>query len=92
MDLEAKKQYLKPYADILRDGKKLFRDSMADEMVELGRLPCGKAFDITVSIIAEQKGPIGTAKYEIEYRLIRAVFMQFKIATSVSIKDEQYNS
>jgi hypothetical protein len=55
-----------PIALLLNDGKGGFCQSIANDMMELGKVPSGRAFDIVIDILAKKKGRRGSKSYDIE--------------------------
>jgi hypothetical protein len=67
------KNLLAPLAAILADGKRGFRDSVA-ETLRGGRLPYGRGIDIALDILAKQAGRRNSKAYDIEYKRLDKIF------------------
>jgi len=66
-------ELLAPLAQIMRDGKGGFRDSIAQTLAN-GDLPGGRGESITLDILAKQEGRRGSKAYDAEYDRVAEIF------------------
>lgn len=63
---------LAPLADALADGKRGFRDSVAQDLKN-GNVPSGRGRDIMLDILSKQAGRSGSAAYDQRWNEIQAI-------------------
>ena len=69
---------LLPIALLLNEGKGGFCQSIANDMMELGKVPSGRAFDIVIDILAKKKGRRGSKAYDKENDRIFGILKNIK--------------
>lgn len=69
---------LLPIALLLNDGKGGFCQSVANDMIELGKVPMGKCLDIVLDILSKKEGRRGSKAYDKENDRIFGILKNIK--------------
>jgi len=72
---EKSKEMLRPFAEIMEDGRYGFRDSVAQDF-KCGCLPSGRGRSIALEILAKEAGRKNSKAYDAEYERVNAVFKE----------------
>lgn len=72
IERESRIEILEPIADLMRDGKLGFRDSIADDL-DQGVIPYGRGLDITIDVLAKIAGRRNSKAYDAEYDRVATI-------------------